>query len=181
MLWRVLKFYGNHTGRRFATVETDDGSRIDVLIRGPRDGSTPNAWGDFYPFEETRKKMILVKAGEPIQRKANPGKKLTMFPNEKPKRKTNLKKKIPIFPDEMFPDEMSYEDVTAQKPKRKTSPKKKKDMWETVPFPYQVQAKEAAGVWRNVAGFSSEKEAVRVAQYFADKYQQQYRVVKTGS
>jgi hypothetical protein len=60
---RLEKTYGNHTGRRFAAVVIG-GHRVDVLTRGTKDGTVGNAWGDPYPFEETRRAQIFAKAAE---------------------------------------------------------------------------------------------------------------------
>lgn len=63
-LLKLEKSYGNYTGRRFARVLFPDGRRIEIITRGPRDGSSPNAWGDSYPFDETRRSQIFAKAAE---------------------------------------------------------------------------------------------------------------------
>jgi hypothetical protein len=56
--WKVLSVYGVNGGARFARVQFSSGQRVDVRIRGTKDGRLPNAWGDSYPYEETRRKMI---------------------------------------------------------------------------------------------------------------------------
>jgi hypothetical protein len=56
---KVSRFYSNWTGRRFAVVEFPDGDRVDVLVRGPSDGSAASASGSFYPFFESRVQHII--------------------------------------------------------------------------------------------------------------------------
>jgi hypothetical protein len=56
---RVARTYGNWTGRRFAVVEFADGDRVDVLVRGPDDGSAMNAFGSAHPFFESRTQRII--------------------------------------------------------------------------------------------------------------------------
>lgn len=60
---KLVKSYGVNGGTRFAAVEVN-GERFDVPIRGPSDGSRPNAWGDAYPIQETRTTPVKQKALE---------------------------------------------------------------------------------------------------------------------
>lgn len=69
---KLLKTYGNSTGRRFAAVQLPSGQRVDVLTRGPTDGSVANAWGSPHPFEETRRPMIYAQAELQARARANP-------------------------------------------------------------------------------------------------------------
>jgi hypothetical protein len=60
---RIAKRYGiNGYGTRFARVEFDDGRVVDVRTRGSKDGRLPNAWGEFYPTDETRATEIKLMA-----------------------------------------------------------------------------------------------------------------------
>lgn len=58
---RIVKRYGGANGARFAAV-TVASSRVDVRVRGSKDGRLLNAWGDPHPFEETRARQIKEKA-----------------------------------------------------------------------------------------------------------------------
>lgn len=64
---KILKQYSNYTGRRFAAVQFPDGRRVDVLVRGPKDGSQPNDWGEYSPYHESRTGYIVAKALELLE------------------------------------------------------------------------------------------------------------------
>jgi hypothetical protein len=61
---KVEKSYSNSTGRRFTRTVLPDGTRRDILVRGPSDRSAPNAWGDFYPAAVTSVPKVRLKAAE---------------------------------------------------------------------------------------------------------------------
>lgn len=56
--WKVTRVYGAANGARFAAVQFESGQRVDVRVRGSKDGKLLNAWGDPYPYEETRRVEI---------------------------------------------------------------------------------------------------------------------------
>jgi hypothetical protein len=51
-------------GRRYTEVVFPDGTKRDVLVRGPTDGSEPNAWGEVYPQTVTSIPKIRLKGTE---------------------------------------------------------------------------------------------------------------------
>lgn len=51
-------------GRRYTEVVFPDGTKRDVLVRGPTDGSEPNAWGEFYPQTMTSVPAVRLKGAE---------------------------------------------------------------------------------------------------------------------
>ena len=59
---RIVKRYGQSIGTRFAAVEFDDGRRVDVRTRGSKDGRLLNAWGEPYPYDETRAAEVKAMA-----------------------------------------------------------------------------------------------------------------------
>lgn len=61
--WRLEKVYGTISGNRFAALTyLPTGQRVDVRIRGSKDGKYLNEWGDPYPYEETRRGKIYEMA-----------------------------------------------------------------------------------------------------------------------
>jgi hypothetical protein len=80
--WKVTRVYGTPAGTRFANVQHASGQTVSVRIRGSKDGRLLNAWGDPYPYEETRRPRIVEMAArqaveedaarDAARRRANP-------------------------------------------------------------------------------------------------------------
>jgi hypothetical protein len=73
---KIRRKYSNYTGVQFAEVDVD-GRLVTVRTRGDRAGRLENAWGDRYPFGETRAAPIKAMAERMAAegRAHNPGKR----------------------------------------------------------------------------------------------------------